>query len=38
MTSISGVVQFALVKSLAVWGDIEIYADSIGIVVTFYLA
>lgn len=38
MTSMSGVVQFALVKPLAVWGDIEIYADTIGFVVTFYLA
>ena len=38
MTSMSGVVQFALVKSFAVWGDIEIYADTIGFVVTFYLA
>ena len=38
MTSMSGIVQFVLVKSLAVWGDIEIYADSFGIVVTFYLA
>ena len=38
MTSMSGVVQFALVKSLAVWSDIEIYADTIGFVVTFYLA
>ena len=35
MTSISGIVQFVLEKSLAVWGDIEIYADSIGIVETF---
>ena len=38
MTSMSGVVQFALVKSFAVWDDIEIYADTIGFVVTFYLA
>ena len=38
MTSMSGVVQFALVKPVAVCGDIEIYADTIGFVVTFYRA
>ena len=38
MTAMSGVVQFALVKSLAIWGDIKIYAGTIGFVVTFFVA
>ena len=37
-TSMSGVVQLAFVKSLAIWDDLEIYADTIGFVVTLQLA
>ena len=38
MTLMSGIVQFAFMKSLADWDDIEIYADTIGLVVTLQLA
>ena len=38
MTSMSGVVQLAFMKSLAVWDDIEIYTDTIGFEVTSQLA
>ena len=38
MTSMSGVVQLAFMKSLAIWDDFEIYADTIGFVVTLQLA
>ena len=38
MTSMSGVVQLAFVKSLAVWNDFEIDTDTIGFVVTLKLA
>ena len=38
MTSMSGVVQLAFMKSLAIWDDIEIYADTVGLVVTLQLA
>ena len=38
MTSMSGVVKLAFMKSLAVWDDIEIYTDTIGLVVTLQLA
>ena len=34
----SGIVQFAFMKSLADWDDIEIYTDTIGLVVTLQLA
>ena len=34
----SGVVQLAFMKSLAVWDDIEIYSDTIGLAVTLQLA
>ena len=38
MTSMSGIVQLAFMKSLAVWDGIEIYTDTIGLVVTLQLA
>ena len=38
MTSMGGVVQLAFMKSLAIWDDIEIYTDTIGLVVTLQLA
>ena len=38
MTSMSGVVQLAFMKSLAIWDDIEIYTDTVGLVVTLQLA
>ena len=38
MTSMSGVVQLAFMKSFAVWDDIEIYTDTIGLTVTLQLA
>ena len=38
MTSMSGVVQLVFIKSLGVWDDIEIHADTIGLVVTLQLA
>ena len=38
MTSMSGVVQLAFMKSLAVWDDFEIYTDTIGFMVTLQLA
>ena len=38
MTSMSGVVQLAFMKALAVWGDIKIYTYTIGLVVTTQLA
>ena len=38
MTSMCGVVQLAFMKSLAVWDDIEIYTDAIGLLVTLHLA
>ena len=34
MTSMGGVVQLAFMKSLAVWDDIKIYTDTIGLAVT----
>ena len=38
MTSMSGVVQLAFMKSLAIWDDFEIYADTVGLEVTMQLA
>ena len=38
MTSMSGVVQLAFMKTHAVWDDIEIYTDTIGLAVTLQLA
>ena len=38
MTSMSGVVQLAFMKSLAIWDDFEIDTDTIGFVVTMQLA
>ena len=38
MTSMSGVVQLAFMKTLAVWDDIQIYTDTIGFQVTSQLA
>ena len=38
MTSMSGIVQLAFMKFLAVWDDYEIYTDTIGLVVTLQLA
>ena len=38
MTSMSGVVQLAFMKSLTDWDDIKIYTDTIGLVVTLQLA
>ena len=37
MTSMSGIVQFALMTSLAVWGNIEIYTDTVVLEVTLQL-
>ena len=37
MTSMSGIVQLALMTSLAVWGNIEIYTDTVGLEVTLQL-
>ena len=33
----SGIVQLALMTSLAVWGNIEIYTDTVGLEVTLQL-
>ena len=38
MTSMSGVVQLAFMRSIAVWDDIEIYTYTIGSLVTTQLA
>ena len=38
MTSMSGIVQLAFMKSSAVLDDFEIYTDTIGLVVTLQLA
>ena len=38
MTAMSGVVQLAFMKSLAIWDDIEIYTDTVGLVGTLQLA
>ena len=38
MTSMSGIVQLAFMKSLAVWDDFEIYTDTVKFVVTMQLA
>ena len=38
MTSMSGVVQLAFMKTLAVWDDIQIYTDTIAFQVTSQLA
>ena len=38
MTSMSGTLQLAFMKSLAVWVDFEIHTDTIGLVVTLQLA
>ena len=37
MTSMSGIVQLALMTSLAVWDNIEIYTDTVGFEVTLQL-
>ena len=37
MTSMSGIAQLALMTSLAVWGNIEIYTDTVGLEVTLQL-
>ena len=37
MSSMSGIVQLALMTSLAVWGNIEIYTDTVGFEVTLEL-
>ena len=37
MTSMSGVVQLAFMKSLAIWDDFEIYTDTVGFEVTLQL-
>ena len=34
----SGIVQLAFMKSLAVWDNFEIYADTVGLVVALQLA
>ena len=38
MTSMSGVVKLAFIKSPAVWDDFDIYTDTVGLVVTLQLA
>ena len=38
ITSMSGIVQLAFMKSLAVWDDFEIYADTVWLVVALQLA
>ena len=38
MTSMSGIVQLAFMKSLALWDEFEIYTDTIGLVVTLQFA
>ena len=37
VTSMSGIVQLALMTSLPVWGNIEIYTDTVGLEVTLQL-
>ena len=38
MTSMSGVVQLAFMRSIAVWDDINIYTYTVGLLVTTQLA